>query len=112
MLGMEQKSTEFYQREHERLLKQGWRLDSDGCYRKPETTTMKIKTEFALIDVTDGREELAKVCTEGNRTAIVLYGFVQEGSGGIGRDDGTSREFAVTVMGIEVGKPMKPLIDS
>lgn len=65
----------------------------------------KFKSGFALLDVTTGRAVMAKRCIEHHRTPVTIRGYITAGSGGVGKDDGVSREFAVDVEKVEFGEP-------
>lgn len=67
----------------------------------------KYTSDFALIDVKVGREELAKLCETQHGIPFIVTGYIQPGAGGVGRDDGTSREFSATVSKIVFNKPIK-----
>jgi hypothetical protein len=69
-------------------------------------TAHKDTSSFALLDIKRGRATLAKTCGRGLRTPVVITGYIQEGDAGIGRDDGTSREFSVTVEQVQMGEPV------
>ena len=71
----------------------------------------KYGSKFALIDVTDGRDTLAKLCEMQYGTPFTMTGYIQPGTGGVGRDNGTSMEFAATVRDIKFGKPIKMSCD-
>lgn len=68
---------------------------------------MKLRSKFALLDVTKGRKTLLKrvggrgtpVERTGRSVPVVIYGDITEAWGG---DDGTSREFEVRVTRVEV----------
>ena len=71
--------------------------------------TPKIRTIFAIVDVTKGRHVLARhfearpamgLCPPELRIPIVLRGYL---SGQNSRDDGTSIEFTMDVESFEVG---------
>lgn len=67
----------------------------------------KYGSRFALIDVTDGRNTLADLCELQYGTPFTMTGYIRPATGGVSRDDGTSREFAATVCDIKFGKPIK-----
>jgi hypothetical protein len=67
----------------------------------------KIKSEFALLDVTTGRKALAKIMPPGSqslpkdeRIPVTIKGFISHRWGG---DDGISIEFGVDVSSIKLG---------
>lgn len=71
---------------------------------------MKISSGFALIDVKDGRNELAKhfksrprlgPCPEKLRVPVTITGYIDAVWGD---DDGESREFSVTVESVGIAK--------
>lgn len=63
-------------------------------------------SSFALLDIKRGRQDLARRCGRGFRTPVIIKGFIQDGDTGIGPDDGTSREFSVTVEELQMGDPV------
>ncbi len=71
---------------------------------------MKLTSGFAVLDVKKGRHALTRrfekrprlgVCPEDMRIPVTITGYID---GIHGRDDGVSREFAVTVEKVEVTK--------
>ena len=71
------------------------------------TKIPKIKSTFALLDVTTGRKALAKLMPPGSRglpkderIPITITGFI---SHQWGRDDGVSIEFGVDVTSVKLG---------
>jgi hypothetical protein len=64
---------------------------------------MKIKSNFALLDVTSGRAALNKQCDKRNNlreaVPVVIRGYITHRHGSF---DGTSQEFAVDVTSVEV----------
>lgn len=73
---------------------------------------MKLKSNFAILDVLTGRQKLLKIVGSrwlasapitNKKVPVVIHGFVTEAHGD---DDGTSREFEVMVNKIEVGDPV------
>ena len=65
-------------------------------------TSLFITSDFALLDVKDGRDRLFRFLgTSGERTPIpvTITGFITYAWG---RDDGTSREFAVDVTTVSI----------
>jgi len=63
-------------------------------------TALRIKSDFALLDVTTGRNRLLKLVGD-RRTPIpvTITGFI---IAAWGNDDGTSREFSVDVTGVKM----------
>lgn len=66
---------------------------------------MKLKSDFALLDVRHGRRQLDKMITKGGkghdlpeRIPVVIHGYI---TGRWGSDDGTSQEFEVQVTKVE-----------
>jgi hypothetical protein len=77
-----------------------------GPCRVPSKTP-RIKSEFALLDVTSGRKALAKLMPPGSqslpkeqRIPVTIRGFISHRHGD---DDGISIEFGVDVSEIELG---------
>ena len=68
-------------------------------------TVPKITSEFALLDIMQGRSPMAKLCITGHRIPVTISGWISAGKGGIGSDDGVSREFAMEVSAVELGEP-------
>lgn len=66
----------------------------------PEGATAAGKPRFqsgqVVIDVTEGRRELAKRIKAGEKVRVQIIATI-EGSWGVGRDDGVSIEFAAAV---------------
>lgn len=69
---------------------------------------MKLSSDFAILDVKNGRKKLAKhfakrermgACPEHLRVPVIITGFIDAQWGG---DDGTSIEFSVEVEAVEV----------
>lgn len=72
------------------------------------TRTPKIKSEFALLDVTRGRKALAKLMPPGSqnlpedeRIPVTITGFISHRWDG---DDGVSIEFGVDVTNVVLGE--------
>jgi len=74
---------------------------------------IKVTSDFALIDIKAGRAKVAKVLGEDwkvvgskptHKIPITLKGFIVEQ---YSADDGVSREFAVDVTSVKLGKPVK-----
>lgn len=70
---------------------------------------MKLKSNFAILDVESGRKQLAKRMPPGSqslskdkRIPVVIRGFISHRHSG---DDGTSIEFGVDVTAVEVREP-------
>lgn len=72
---------------------------------------MKLTSDFALLDVKEGREKLEEhfkdrpligECPPALRIPVVITGYI---GNAYGDDDGTSQVFNVTVTGLSVGKP-------
>lgn len=57
---------------------------------------------FMLLDVKRGRGALAKQIAAGGKVDVWIKATI-EGASGVGRDDGTSIEFAAQVHGVKVG---------
>ncbi len=64
---------------------------------------MKITSDFAILDVKEGREKLNEhfkdrpklgPCPDSLRIPVIILGYID---GVAGNDDGVSREFSVTV---------------
>ena len=71
---------------------------------------MKLKSEFAILDVKVGRGPLTKrfalrpkfgPCPKDLRIPVVIKGFID---GVHSRDDGVSREFSIEVTSVETGE--------
>lgn len=67
---------------------------------------MKLKSTFALLDVTAGRKKLDKMMPpgsqslpDGERIPVVIHGWISHRHGS---DDGISQEFGVDVTKVEV----------
>lgn len=69
---------------------------------------MKLSSDFALLDVKNGRKKLAKhfkqrprfgECPETMRVPVIIHGYID---GVWGNDDGVSQEFEVIVQKLEV----------
>lgn len=67
---------------------------------------MKLKSNFALLDVEHGRKQLAKMMPPGSqslpkdkRIPVVIHGWISHRHGA---DDGVSIEFGVDVDRVEV----------
>lgn len=69
---------------------------------------MKIKSDFAVLDVKSGRKTLAKhfaerprlgPCPTALRIPVIILGYID---GQHSRDDGTSTEFGVRVQGVKI----------
>ena len=69
---------------------------------------MKLSSEFALLDVKNGRKKLAKhfkqrprlgECPETMRVPVIIHGYID---GIWGNDDGVSQEFEIVVQKLEV----------
>ena len=70
---------------------------------------MKLKSDFAVLDVKRGRKELAKMMPPGSnrlpddeRIPVVIRGFISHQHG---NDDGESIEFGIDVTNVEVLSP-------
>jgi hypothetical protein len=59
-------------------------------------------SDFMLLDVKHGRSKLAKKIQAGGKVDVWIKATIK-GAGGVGRDDGTSIEFAAQVHGVKVG---------
>ena len=75
---------------------------------------LEIKSTFAIVDVTTGREALAMhfrerprlgKCPPKYRIPITLTGYLESVWG---NDDGTSREFSMTVERVAIKQPKRP----
>ena len=67
---------------------------------------MKLKSDFALLDVTSGRKTLDKLINKGGkghdlpeRIPVVIHGYI---TGRWGSDDGVSQEFSIEVAKVDV----------
>lgn len=71
---------------------------------------MRLKSDFALLDVTHGRRQLDKAIDRNGKTGaethdlperipVVIHGWI---TGRHGSDDGVSQEFSVAVDRVEV----------
>lgn len=65
------------------------------------TAPLTIKSGFAVIDVTAGRQKLFKVAdfTNKARIPVTITGFI---TGAWGEDDGLSREFEIEVTKVKI----------
>lgn len=63
-----------------------------------------FKSEFAILDVTDGRAGLLARVRKGEKVHVVITGIL-EGNWAIGPDDGVSREFSVSVSHVQETTP-------
>jgi hypothetical protein len=67
---------------------------------------MKIKSDFAILDVTRGRSKLDKLCNTGHGMnpplEVLIRGKI---TGRWSQSDGISQEFQVQVDSVEVVKP-------
>jgi hypothetical protein len=63
---------------------------------------MRLKSDFALLDVTHGRRSLDKLCVNNHDLAekipVVIHGFI---TGRHGSCDGISQEFTIQVSKVE-----------
>src|SRR5258708_29592883 len=66
---------------------------------------MKCPSDFAILDVKHDRAALAKLVEAGHEVPVIITGTISPGGGGIGADDGVSREFALDVASVKFGKP-------
>lgn len=75
---------------------------------------MKLKSEFAILDITHGRKALNKLVERNGKTCaethdlpkplpVVIRGWITHRHGS---DDGTSQEFGVEVFNIDVRQPI------
>lgn len=64
-----------------------------------------ITSTFALLDVQKGRGPLAKIVGDSYQIPVTMTGYIQNGAGGVGGDDGVSREFSVDVTSVVLGEP-------
>lgn len=69
-------------------------------------TLPAITSTFALLDVQKGRAPLAKVVGAGYKIPVTMTGYIQNGAGGVGGDDGVSREFSVDIESVVMGEPI------
>lgn len=60
-----------------------------------------FKSTFMLLDVKRGRQALARKIRAGGTVDVWIKATI-EGAGGVGRDDGTSIEFAAAVHSVKV----------
>jgi hypothetical protein len=67
----------------------------------------KFTSGFALIDIEEGRAELATLVGAHFCIPFTLTGFLHGSASSVGRDDGTSREFAADVTHLALGTPRK-----
>lgn len=71
-------------------------------------TAPKVKVDWAFVDVKAGRNKLLKIIGERHskgphhRVPVTLTGFLDDIHSG---DDGVSREFGMTVTGVQLGTP-------
>ena len=71
---------------------------------KPVVAKLNLGSEYAFLDIKEGREELRRHLAAGRVVPIIIRGVIDaEGSG----DDGISQEFDVHVEALEVGEPRK-----
>lgn len=61
---------------------------------------MKISSDFAILDVKNGRQDLKDAIDNGQSFPVTLKGRITAIWGG---DDGISREFQIDVDSIEIG---------
>lgn len=84
--------------------------------REPEQEprTMKLSSDYAILDVKDGRHELAAhfatrpalgTCPENLRIPVTIEGYIDAQTGA---DDGTSIEFGVQITGFRYKIPNQP----
>jgi len=64
-------------------------------------TPAPFKSDFMLLDVKRGRRALARKIAAGGKVDVWIKATI-EGASGVGRDDGTSIEFAATVRTVKV----------
>lgn len=64
-----------------------------------------ITSTFALLDVQKGRAALEKVVGASYRIPVTITGYIQNGIGGVGNDDGISREFSIDVEHVQMDDP-------
>lgn len=62
---------------------------------------MKVKSNFALLDVKSGRKKLAQKVGNGARIPVTITGFITHQ---FGNDDGTSIEFTVKVTDVSIAE--------
>ena len=72
---------------------------------KKVPTLPTITSTFALLDVQKGRAPLKKVVGAGYRIPVHVFGYIQNGEGGVGHDDGVSREFSIDVESVVMRDP-------
>jgi hypothetical protein len=65
------------------------------------TVKAPFSSDFMLLDVKGGRRALARKIEAGGKVEIWIKATI-EGASGVGRDDGTSREFSATVHEVKV----------
>jgi hypothetical protein len=65
-----------------------------------------FKSDFMLLDVKHGRHALARTIAAGGKVDVWIKATI-EGPGGVGRDDGTSIEFAATVHSIKISNGVR-----
>ena len=71
---------------------------------KPVVAKLNLGSEYAFLDINEGREELRRHLAAGRVVPIIIRGVIDaEGSS----DDGVSQEFDVHVEALEVGEPRK-----
>lgn len=71
----------------------------------PRKKRNELICDFALVDVQgNGRKAFAECIRAGHRVRFVMSGYII-GPGGVGRDDGTSIEFAAEVDKLDLAKP-------
>lgn len=78
---------------------------------KPKKAAPAIVTDFALVDIKQGRKAVAKLIANDHRIPVTLTGYLMPHAGNIGNDDGTSIEFAMCVEKAEFGTPVKRKCD-
>lgn len=64
-----------------------------------------ITSDFALLDIKKGRAALEKIVGASYRIPVVITGYIQNGKGGVGGDDGVSREFSIDVEHVQMDDP-------
>jgi hypothetical protein len=72
---------------------------------KKAPTLPLISSTFALLDVMKGREPLEKIVGAGYQIPVTITGYISHGRGGVGRDDGVSREFSIDVESVVMRDP-------
>lgn len=58
----------------------------------------QVTSDFAVLDVKNGREAVKRMVDTGKRIPVVIHGFIEDVWG---NDDGVSREFGVGVVRLE-----------